>query len=101
MGVPVGELQRRITGREFREWLAYDRINPIGTVDRLESMLATLTALTYNVWRGRGQATRKPEDFLPRWRKKQRTPEEQEMAMQVWARLHNEGIRRRQSGRSG
>ncbi|NBQ49118.1 MAG: DUF4035 domain-containing protein [Marivivens sp.] len=55
------EAKRRCTVREFAEWIAYDRIEPIGAVrdDIRMAILATVVA------RGAGSKTAKPKDFMP------------------------------------
>ena len=92
----VGDIDRRMSEREFTEWMAYDRLNPLGTVERLEGMLAKVCAHVYNPWRGKGRA-REPVHFLPVWSRPTQTPEDQEVMMQVWGRLHNKAWERRQA----
>lgn len=57
------EAKRRCTVKEFAEWIAYDRIDPIGEqrADLRMAVLATVVA------RSGGSKTAKPSDFIPRF----------------------------------
>ncbi len=54
--------------REVAEWSAYDRISPLlpERFDRLELMLAQLTATFFNTHRGAKTRARKVGEFLPK-----------------------------------
>ncbi len=56
----------RIDSRELTEWMAYYRLEPFGA-DRLELMIAQLTAIVVNALRSKGTSPRKPEDFIPKF----------------------------------
>lgn len=66
MGLTVREAQERISVDEFRHWLAYDRIDPIGN-DRFDVLFAMLTSTLANCHRSKKQSAYKLEDFIPRW----------------------------------
>ena len=95
----VAEAQRSIDSREFAEWLAYDRISPIGP-ERADWRAAMLAATLANVWRGKG-APLAIADFLPVFDKipRRRDPREMEAEMMAWARRHNEVVRWREAKR--
>lgn len=44
LGIPVRELQERISSEEFTYWIAYDRLDPIGNLH--QDYNAALVALT-------------------------------------------------------
>lgn len=58
----VERTKERCSSREFAAWVAYQRIEPLG-FDRLEVMIAQLSALVANALRGKGRAYR-ISDFL-------------------------------------
>ena len=58
----VEECQRRVSGPEFMQWIAYDRhVCPIGHETRL---LAVLCAMLHNALRGSKSKPLAPHDFL-------------------------------------
>ncbi|MBT8199580.1 MAG: DUF4035 domain-containing protein [Acidimicrobiia bacterium] len=63
MGKTVEQLQAEITSREFAEWIAYDRLEPIGD-DRSDHMIAQLTAILANIHRRPGTKAYTVTDFL-------------------------------------
>jgi len=91
LGMTVREAQARITSPEFSEWIAYNRLDPIGSErdDVRTAMLATLIA---NAWcRGKGQPPFHVDDFMPKW---DNTPERADPAdialkMRQFASQHN------------
>lgn len=73
--MPVGELQQRMSAREFAEWIAYYQLDPFGE-ERADLRVATLTALTANIYKKKGKPDFKPQDFMPFLPKEEKTPEE-------------------------
>ena len=64
----VRRAQAEISAAEFAEWMAYDRLDPIGESrgDWRAAMLATVFASAY---RRKGSRPYKIEDFMPVFRK--------------------------------
>jgi len=60
----VGDLGARLSAAELTEWMAYDRLDPIGP-ERADLGAAIVAATVANVHRGRGQAPFRPADFMP------------------------------------
>ncbi|MGW4986312.1 phage tail assembly protein T [Streptomyces mirabilis] len=56
-----------MTSREITEWMAYERVSgPLGP-ERLDSLIAMLTATVANTARGKGSRAATPKDFMPKW----------------------------------
>lgn len=70
MGLSVREAQEKISPDEFRGWLAFDRIEPIG-LERFDVLFAILASTFANCHLGKGQSAYKLKDFLPNWGSKQ------------------------------
>ena len=92
------EAKRRCTVREFAEWIAYDRLEPIGAVrdDIRMAILATVVA------RGAGSKTAKPKDFMPKFDgPDQQGIDEMRRNMERFAAEHNaaNAERRRRAGK--
>jgi len=83
LGCTVAEAQSRISSREFAEWLAYDRLEPIGAVR--DDWNAALVAQTVaGIFAGRGHRPRLA-DFVLRWdRGEQRSAEEIKAGLSTW-----------------
>ncbi len=69
LGMTVQELETRMDVRELHEWAATASREPLG-LERLELLVATLCAMTYNANRGRNAAPSKPLDYMP-WAREQ------------------------------
>ena len=68
MGIPIGELQGRVTSREFTEYMAYDRLEPFGP--EREDLRAGIVASTIANANRDPKRHRQPytaEDFMPRY----------------------------------
>ena len=61
--------QRAISSREFAEWIAYDRLSPIGP-ERIDIMLASFMALFANANKAKKHVRFKINQFLPPWWKR-------------------------------
>lgn len=57
-------MQSELTSREFSEWIAFDRLEPIGPL-RADFASAQICALVANALRGAGGKTYAPIDFMP------------------------------------
>jgi hypothetical protein len=56
-----------VTSREITEWMAYERVTgPLGP-ERMDSLVAMLTATVANTARGKGTRAATPKDFMPKW----------------------------------
>jgi hypothetical protein len=62
-GKQPDELAASITSKQFSEWMAFDRIEPIGE-ERIERMLALVCAVIANCHRTKGRKWQ-VKDFLP------------------------------------
>jgi hypothetical protein len=66
LGYTVSELLARLSAAELIEWMAYDRLEPLG-LGRVNLGLASLAAMTANIHRDTEKRPEPfdPEDFLP------------------------------------
>ena len=72
LGMTVEELGERMSSRELSEWLAFDRISPIG--DERDDLRSAIVASTVaNCHRSRNEPFT-PQDFMPFVQKTQRPP---------------------------
>ncbi|WP_237498236.1 MULTISPECIES: hypothetical protein [unclassified Streptomyces] len=56
-----------MSSAELTEWAAYEQISgPLGP-ERMDVLLASLTATVANTARGKGQRAKEPGDFMPTW----------------------------------
>lgn len=62
-GILPGELEQRLTSSDFVRLAAYYRISPWGPW-RDDLRVAQLSALTFNINRGKGQEAMSPLDFI-------------------------------------
>ena len=62
----VAQVKATIGGSEFVRWQEFNEASPLDSTARLESMIAQLTALTYNTNKGKG-ASKSPKKFLPKF----------------------------------
>jgi hypothetical protein len=60
----VGELLDGMTSAELSEWIAFDRIEPIGEI-RGDVQAGIVASVIANVNRAKGGRTFKPLDFMP------------------------------------
>ena len=80
----VARAQREISAREFAEWMAYDRIDPIGR-DRDDWRAVLLAAMLANIHRPKGKRPYQLKDFWPRW--DTTDPDEEELARKIKATM--------------
>jgi hypothetical protein len=64
----------------LNEWKAFNQVEPLDPADRLEFMLAQLTALTANLWKSKSSQAATVMDFIPR-------REPRKKARDLWAEL--------------
>ena len=63
MGKTVAQLQEEMTSREFAEWMAYNRVDPIGNI-RGDLQSGIIASTIYNINRGKGKVL-SASDFMP------------------------------------
>ena len=66
----VRRAQSEIDSSEFAEWIAYHSIDPF-TIDKSEYLLGVVAAILANVHRKKGARAFKPDDFMPKYGRKQ------------------------------
>lgn len=89
MGIPVAELQRRMTSAEFSEWRAFLAIEPDdGT--RADYLAASIAALITRVEARLGGRPPELRGKLIQWDKRQQD-DEAELAAMLESRLRNVG----------
>ena len=80
LGMPVRELLARISSRELTEWMAYERVTgPLDSRLRGDISAGIIAATVANSFGSKKKL--KPSDFLPRWFKRRKTPDE------IWAEV--------------
>jgi hypothetical protein len=84
LGMSVARAQREISAREFAEWMAYDRIDPIGR-DRDDWRAVFLAAMLANIHRPKNKRPYRLKDFWPRW--DTTDPDEEELARKIKAAM--------------
>lgn len=73
--MPVRELLARTSSRELSEWMAYEKITgPLDSRLRADIGAGIVAATVANA--NGSKKKLKPSDFIPRWFKRKRTPEE-------------------------
>ncbi len=60
----------RISSRELAEWWEYYQLEPFGE-ERADLRNGIVAATIANVNRGKGKRAKKPQDFMPKFEKKQ------------------------------
>jgi len=92
LGMSVYEAQHRISSREFAEWLAYDRFDPIGGL-RDDARAGIIAATIANCNRGKGQRAFTAADFMPEYEgnamTRKQTPDEIQARFRLFAEAHN------------
>lgn len=72
----VRELLSRVDSKELAEWIAYDMIEPIGSV-RTDLAAGIVASTVANCHRGKNQSAFSPMDFMPLQKPaEEQTPEE-------------------------
>lgn len=78
MGRTVRELLGEMDSRELTEWMAFDRVEPIGG-RRSDFQAAIIASTVANSNRGKGRAL-KPDDFVPEYG----APETTTNSLEAW-----------------
>lgn len=55
-----------MTGQQLAEWIVYAEKEPFGE-ERADLRMAIVAALMANLWRGKDDPVREPEEFMPRF----------------------------------
>lgn len=94
LGMTVGELERRLTAREFAEWIEFYRVHPFVT-ERVDLMGGIVASTIANVNRGKGSRPLKPSDFMPTYddRPQQMTDDEMMVMFEAFAHAHNGALK--------
>jgi hypothetical protein len=71
----VAELEERMTSKEFSEWMAYFAIEPFGE-DRADLRMGILASVMANLWGKRKGRAWRPQDFIPRFDRRDADPME-------------------------
>ena len=72
----------RMSSREISEWMAFYGIEPFG--QDVQYIGHAITAATVaNVNRGKGQHAMKPDQFMPKFKKREQTVDEQIQIAQI------------------
>ena len=91
LGMTLAEAQQRINSREFAEWIAFDRLDPIAE-ERADARAAMIAHLLACAFRGKGRAP-KFEDFMPDYEGRSAGGNQDAAAMEhqftLWAGRHN------------
>ena len=93
----VGELLRRIDSRELAEWMAYYAIEPFGE-ERDDLRTGIIASTMANSWRGKGQKSMQPADFMPRFDGKKPKGQSLKDAKATFAKLKS-AVKRRERKR--
>ena len=90
LGMTVREVQEKVDAKEFAMWVAYDRMNPIGD-DRVDLLFGSLSALIFNIKRGKRTPSKTANEFMPRWsiEASRQTPEEMQKRLLAGFKQHN------------
>ncbi|MCS7294432.1 MAG: DUF4035 domain-containing protein [Dehalococcoidia bacterium] len=80
----VAEAQRKVSAREFAEWMAYDRLDPIGR-ERDDWRAAALLTMLANLNRKKGRKPYTLKDFWPQWHREE--PDEDELRRKIDATM--------------
>ena len=67
----VAELLARVSSKELTEWMAFDRLEPFGTNTQYLGPAIT-SSVVANVNRPKSKKAMKPEDFMPKFKKKKK-----------------------------
>lgn len=62
----MSELDESLDSKEWTEWLAFDRLSPIGD-DRQDLLAGIVAAAGVNVWQAKDGQSVSPEDLIPDW----------------------------------
>ncbi len=91
----VATAMRKISSREFADWMAYDRIEPFGEM-RADLRSGIIAAAVVNVNRGRGQKPFPASDFMPKFDEPERkvmTAAQIEARLMGFAAQHNASLK--------
>ena len=81
-----------ISYEQLLRWSEFYAIEPFGP-DRSDFMIAQLSALTFNINRGKNARPAKPKDFMPEFGPRQeQTPEQMKAIFKAFAAAHNGAI---------
>jgi len=102
LGMSIARAQAEISPDEFRSWLAFDRIEPLGG-RRADVHAGIIASVVANCNRAKNGKAFKPEEFIPRWGERQKAADPAVLARKfdMFARIHNASIESKASNRKG
>ena len=71
---------RYLDSHQFAEWIAYDGLEPFGE-ERADLRNGIVASVVANANRGKGQAAKRPTDFMPFYKKPRQTSDQLLAAM--------------------
>lgn len=92
LGIPRGEMLRRMDSAELTEWMAFYQVEPFGW-DAHAVGHAITAATVANANRGKGKKPARVEDFIPKWKKPQTVEEQIQFAAMMTAALGGHDLR--------
>lgn len=96
----VRVLRQKIDSREFAEWMAFDRLDPIGN-ERADLHAGIVASTIANCHRGKSQRAYVPADFMPKYgeaHKPRKTVAEMEAQFKLFVMMHNAAQAKRRVG---
>ena len=76
LGIPRDEMLQRMSSREITEWIAFYSVEPFGQDTQYLGHAITAATIA-NTNRGKGQKAMKAEQFMPQFRNREQTVDEQ------------------------
>jgi len=91
LGMSLEQAQREISSAEFAEWMVYYEMDPFGGC-RSDYQAGVVASTVFNMLRGKGGRTVKPEDFMPEWgesKEVKQTAKEMRNLFEFYVSMHN------------
>lgn len=93
LGMPRGEMLRRMDSAELTEWMAFAQVEPFGAETQYYGQ-AINSQLIANINRKQGSKAYKAEDFMPRFEQEPQSPAQMvQIAEMFTAGLGGEDLR--------
>ena len=90
----VKRCQHEVDAEEFIDWVAFDRLSPIGD-ERLELSFGIMCSLVYNMKRTKRMPSKKASDFMPVYHVEARRQSAAEIQRRLlmFTKIHNIEVR--------
>jgi hypothetical protein len=100
LGMSIAQAQAEISPDEFRSWVAFDRIEPLGG-RRADIHAGIIASVVANCNRAKNGKAFKPEDFIPKWGERQKAADPAMLArkLDMFTKIHNASIENKASNR--